>query len=226
MLYLPEENHFGGSSEPAWVASSWVLTPPTQSYPPPLLWLASPPLSRGDGIPGWILPLSELRGRSPTVGVSLFPGCYSRAAVSRDSHRPSEESDVTTKKEKRSFWLVQMSDLPPLFDSSVLMLLETWPSILLKILLLFVHTGSKWEEIVKSSGAPLLASLPLYWLVGSSNPARNGAQRLDGAENFQPIRDAAAQDRSADWEKSEMISEEQNLTINVSKLWKILLEEK
>lgn len=27
----------------------------------------------------------------------------------------------------------------------------------LKILLLFVHTSSKWEEIVKSSGAPLLA---------------------------------------------------------------------
>lgn len=30
MLYLPEGNHCG-SSEPAWVASSWVLTPPTQS---------------------------------------------------------------------------------------------------------------------------------------------------------------------------------------------------
>lgn len=132
MLYLPEENHYGGSSEPAWVASSWGLTPPTQSCPPPLLWLASPPLSRGDGIPGWILPLTKLRECSPSVGVRLSPGCHSQAAVSRDSHRPSEESDVTTKEEKCSFWLVPMSDLPPLFDSSVLMLLETWPEILWK----------------------------------------------------------------------------------------------
>lgn len=77
MLYLPEESHCGGSSEPAWVASSWVWTPPTQSFPPPLLALASPPRGRGDGIPGWILPLSKLRGCSPTVGVSRFPGCHS-----------------------------------------------------------------------------------------------------------------------------------------------------
>lgn len=78
MLYLPEENHYGGSSEPAWVASSWVLTPPTQSYPPPLLWLASPPLSRGDGFPGWILPLSKLRDARPQLGLG-----FSRAATAR-----------------------------------------------------------------------------------------------------------------------------------------------
>jgi len=30
--YLPGGSHCGGSSEPAWVASSWVSTPPTQSY--------------------------------------------------------------------------------------------------------------------------------------------------------------------------------------------------
>lgn len=81
MLYLPEENHFGGSSEPAWVASSWELTPPTQSSPPPLVWLASPPLSpRGTLLPrGWILPLSKAprmlaRSRASPIPGLLQPG--------------------------------------------------------------------------------------------------------------------------------------------------------
>lgn len=120
MLYLPEGNHCGGSSEPAWVASSWVLTPPTQSSPPPLLGPGSPPLSREDGSP---------REEAPDA----FPrGCSSQAAVSRDSHRASEESEVTTKGETRPLWGLQLSDAPPLFDCSVLVLLETRPPILWK----------------------------------------------------------------------------------------------
>lgn len=52
---------------------------------------------------GFSLWESKLRGCSPTVRVSLSPGCHSQAAVSRDSHRPSEELDVTKKEEKCSF---------------------------------------------------------------------------------------------------------------------------
>lgn len=68
LLYLPGGNHCGGSSEPARVASSWVLTPPTQSYPPPLLWFGSPPL-----VPGWTL--GAPGSRMLTHGwASPFPG--------------------------------------------------------------------------------------------------------------------------------------------------------
>lgn len=60
-----------------------------------------------------------------------------------------------------------------------------------KILLLFVSTGSKWEETVKSSGAPLSPrQRPRLWLVESSHPVRSGAQGLAEAENFRPMRDA------------------------------------
>lgn len=80
LLYLPGGNHCGGSSEPARVASSWVLTPPTQSYPPPRLWFGSPPLVPGWtlGVPGWNLFLRKLPGCSPPDGLRL-----SRAAAAR-----------------------------------------------------------------------------------------------------------------------------------------------
>lgn len=42
MLYLPEGNHCEGSSEPAWVASSWIWTLPTLSYHPEPTGTADP----------------------------------------------------------------------------------------------------------------------------------------------------------------------------------------
>lgn len=47
MLYLPEGNHCGGSSGPAWVASSWVWTRPTLSYHPAPTGTADPVLLAG-----------------------------------------------------------------------------------------------------------------------------------------------------------------------------------
>lgn len=226
LLYLPGGNHCGGSSEPARVASSWVLTPPTQSYPPPLLWFGSPPLVPGWtlGVPGWNVFLRKLPGCSPTDGLRLSPGCCSQAAVSRGTHRPSEESDGTTKEEKSRFGLMQMSSLPLLFDPSALMLLETCSPILGKYCCcLFTPVQSERRSSKVAELLLLAHQRPLSWLAGSLNPARSGAQRLAGVQNFQPIGDAAARDRGADWEKPQTMSALQNLTIKVSKSWKILL---
>lgn len=135
-LYLPEENHYGGSSEPAWVASSWVLTPPTQSCPPPLLRLCSPssqPRGRGSqlGSPFQQAPrmLAHRRGQP-----FFSPGCCSQAAtgVWGVVGWGGWGSDVWTKEEKCSFGAERTSDRNPFFDSSVATLLETRLKILRK----------------------------------------------------------------------------------------------
>lgn len=206
MLYLPEGNQCGGSSEPAWVASSWVSTPPTQSSPPPRLCLGSPPLEpRGrcssrslfEEAP-WMLThglgVGGLRWRGGGEGgCSLSPGCCSQTAVSRDSCRPSEEPDVAT---GGGGGLRSASFIGPVrVDAD-----GTRPPNPPRKYCCCLFTPVQSER-----GSSKVAELPSparqrprSSLARGSNPARNGASTLDGASNFQPIRDAAERDRGAD----------------------------
>lgn len=85
LLYLPGGNHCGGSSEPARVASSWGLTPPTQSYPPPLLGFGPPPL-----LPGWNLVFEEApRMLDPRMGFAS-PRAAAAAASRRCPGAPTD----------------------------------------------------------------------------------------------------------------------------------------
>lgn len=228
MLYLPKGNHRGGSFEPARVASSWVLTPPTQSYPPPLLWLGSPPLCREDGVPGWNVSLRKLPGCSPTVGLSLSPGLRQPGGGVPGQPQTLWGVRCDDKEERKvQILIVTMSNMPPLLGYSVRMPLETWSPILGKYCCcLFTPVQSERRSSKVAELLFLAHQRPRSWLAGILNPARSSAQRLDVVQNFQPIRDAALRDRGADWKRSETMSAVQNLTINVSKFSKIFSEGK
>lgn len=105
MLYLPEGNHCGGSSGPAWVASSWVWTRPTLSYHPAPTGTADPVLLAGrkrllhpqktrstppeflSSIPGGVRPQDRVSLHRATAA----------ATGSRDSRSLARTPNVTTK---------------------------------------------------------------------------------------------------------------------------------
>lgn len=105
MLYLPEGNHCGGSSGPAWVASSWVWTRPKLSYHPAPTGTADPVLLAGRkrllnpqktrskllesqrSIPGGVSPQDRLSLHRATA----------TPTVSRDSRNPARTLNMTTK---------------------------------------------------------------------------------------------------------------------------------
>lgn len=121
MLYLPEGNHCGGSSGPAWVASSWVWTRPTLSYHPVPTGTADPVLLAGrkrllHPQKTRSKPLQSLR-RIPG-GVSLrdrvsLPDRVSlhraTATGSRDSRSPARTPNMTTKKWPRTAVVLSLS---------------------------------------------------------------------------------------------------------------------
>lgn len=196
MLYLPVGSHCGGSSEPAWVASSWVLTPPTQSY------LTHPSDCRNllltermllqQAPEGRVLPGRSLLKVSLVSSVKGWPrpSC-SPAPVSRNSCNPPRSQ--MWRPETKKMWLQGDERVVVFFGPVWFYLLVSklqgtrLPSGAAreKILLLFVDTGSKWEQRVKSSGALHSPSQRSWlWLVERGHPVRKEKQWLAEAEKL------------------------------------------